>query len=317
MIIINNIKVNRRIAKTLHKKYRLYKRDIWGRIAGKRKYNFITRTIYNANSATFSSKARYTRIVQYYLRMKNWQEDKKYKRKITVKKQDERRTLRALRKRKLLLRRLLRGRWLVQSINNDTKFFTYKLTNQSKYQRRKPLSYRGRILRYRRLISLFYGGGRIRKKTFRRYGRMLRADHKRREDIGTVGYSSFFSVIESRIDVLLFRANFVDTIYQARQLVFNRGVKVRGYKVINNPGFLVKIWVPFSLRDDLWRKLRMTLYSRILEKRVIGFPEYLYINFAVMLAFKMREPRASKLKYPFSTIGYESSAVFRHAFRVL
>lgn len=102
----------------------------------------------------------------------------------------------------------------------------------------------------RRQISLFYGGGRIRKKTFRRYSKfgIYRWPQIRNEtyypelnrnlyrNIGT-----FASLVESRLDVLLFRSNFVDTIYQARQYIFHRKCRVEGHTRITHPAFLVKI----------------------------------------------------------------------------
>jgi ribosomal protein S4 len=337
--------INRRVGKTLHKKYRRYQSDIWGRLAAKKKCNFITALVYQAALRKFNNLPKNKKVVKSgYTGLKRGGKVKrtlkggsnvhsakgndkksqskgkkgvKKKNKI-IQREEATKWTRLNKRRKLIIQRLYNIRGKVQAATTVTRFFFYRTTNKAPSRRKRGLSFRGLLLRNRRQISLYYGGGRIRKKTFRRYGKMLKADHKKRKVFGlAAGYNSFSSIIESRIDVLLFRANFVDTIYQARHFVFHRKVRVRGRKVITNPGFLVKTYELFMLRDDYWRKMRMKLLNNIMEKRIIGFPSYLYINFAVMIAFKLEDPFASTIRYPFSEVSIADLAMFRHSFRIL
>jgi len=54
--------INRRCAKTIHKKYRRYSCDIWGRLAIKKKDDFITKLVYNSALINLRKRLRrYTR----------------------------------------------------------------------------------------------------------------------------------------------------------------------------------------------------------------------------------------------------------------
>lgn len=262
-------KINRRVNKKLHKYYKFYTADIWGRLAVRSKDNTITR--------------RMGESMKYYI-----YSIYRGNRKITIPPEISA-ELRMFNKLKY------RG---------ETRTFHYILYKRKHIKKPRTFSFRGKLLRDRKLISLFYGGGRIRKKTFRRYGKMLRSG------------VSFVSVLESRIDVLLFRANFVDTIYQSRNFVRYGNVKLRGYKGIKNPGYLVKPYVAISLIDDSWCKMRNILIRKIIEQRIIMFPSYLYINFAIMLFFIIGNIKSAIIKYPFSTES-RTLSVFRHLWRLM
>jgi len=186
---------------------------------------------------------------------------------------------------------------------------------------KKRLSARGGLLRARRQISLFYGGGRIRKKTFRRYGKMITERSNSNKKIlfayQKPNADTYTALIESRLDVLLLRANFVNSIYSARIYVINNKswVQTKGNS-IRYPGYLIDVFQPFGLIGYYTRKLRKNLFTRVRKKTILCLPSYLYINFPLLIAFKTENPRTPTLSYPFSeTIG--AVAIFRKSFQLL
>lgn len=50
--------LNKRCRKTIHKKYRRYRNDIWGNLALKQKNNFITRLIYDFTNMALRARLR-------------------------------------------------------------------------------------------------------------------------------------------------------------------------------------------------------------------------------------------------------------------
>lgn len=288
--------VNRRVTNKVNKKYRRHLCDIWGRLANKNRGNFLTRVIFNAAVKDTYRRGRHI-VKRVFFNLKK----KPYKKKNNV------------------FSELIRKEKAITRHRYSTDVFVYQINRKASAKTKKPVSMMGLLLKRRRQISLYYGGGRIRKKTFRRYGLRTGSGFltgpkvssqqvwQLRED------DSFICRVESRIDVLLFRCNFVDTIYRARQIVFYGDAQVQGFKNITNPAFLVKVWRKFRLRGDLWRKCRISLFKQVMFDRIICFPAHLYINFATMRAFQMHIPLSINISYPFAT-AHGLSGAFRKLF---
>jgi len=129
-------------------------------------------------------------------------------------------------------------------------------------------------------------------------------------------HNTFASIVESRLDVLLIRSNFVDTIYCARQYIFHRKCRVDGHARITHPGFIVKNWQLFHLCDNYARRLRQSLFTRIKQHAVVCIPSYLHVNFFLLTAFKIEDPITNLVSYPFAeACGALSN--FRKAFSIL
>jgi len=255
--------LNRRCTKNLHKKYRRYSCDIWGRLAIKKKNDFITKFVYQA--ALNELRKRLRRYTQ-KARKTIWKQIKGQKRRF--------------------------------------KRFKSKLKPQTTQKRKRTLSGTGVLLKLRRKISLYYGGGRIRGKTFRRYGRMTTMKKKTFLNPLThfegIRKKTYTSIIESRLDVLLLRSNFVDSVYKARSYVFNQRCKIQGQTGIKHPAFLIKNFQLFGLKNNYTKKLRKSLFTRIRKHAVVCIPSYLFVNFSLLVAFKIEDPIAMSLSYPFA-----------------
>jgi ribosomal protein S4 len=271
--------LNRRCAKTIHKKYRRYGCDIWGRLAIKKKNDFITKLVYKNAQRSLRKRLRsYTR-----------------KQKATI--------------------------WRkFRSVKRRRKRFSFDITTKVLQKRKRTSSRRGLLLKLRRKISLYYGGGRIRRKTFRRYGRM--SIIKRTKSLNHLQHSqyatsrTYTSIIESRLDVLLLRSNFVDSVYKARTYIFNHKCKITGNTKISHPAFLIKNFQIFGLKDHYTRKLRKSLFTRIKKHAVVNIPSYLHVNFSLLIAFKSEDPIVTGVSYPFAEQA-GSLGNFRKLFQLL
>lgn len=271
--------MNRRCTKTIHKKYRRYG-DIWGRLAIKNRDNFITKLVHHYALSNLRQRLRnYTR-----------------RSKIKI--------LRIFRKPRSKERK-------------ERKHFAYRINIRANRKRNRTSSRRGLLLKFRRKVSLYYGGGRIRIKTFRRYGRMIlvKKNNPKLNSLThyefSVPYNRYTAIIESRIDVLLLRSNSVDSVYKARSYIFNNKCKVLGNTRVTHPGFLVKNFQMFGLNDSYTKKLRKSLLTRVAKHTVINIPGHLFVNFALLVAFKFEEPFSSNITYPFDQL---TLAHFRKSF---
>jgi len=106
--------------------------------------------------------------------------------------------------------------------------------------------------------------------------------------------------MESRLDVLIFRSNFVESIYKARNYIFHRKCKVEGQAIVNHPGFIVKNYQTYSFNENYAKILKKNLLDRVKNHCIICIPAYLYVNFSCMLAFKMFHPTNRMVTFPFS-----------------
>jgi ribosomal protein S4 len=275
---------NRRCRKTIYKKYRRYRCDLWSKIASKRKNNFITNKLYSFAYG------------------------------------DLRRRLRTVSDRtKKITRHFFRRTWTFNGNPNQM----YRVNVPTTQRRKKFNPFSGVILKLRRKLSLFYGGGRIRIQTFRRYGRFAREKRSRQLILLNKNNNflfhdkqSYATIMESRLDVLLFRTNFVDSIYIARHYIFHRKCKVQEYPRISHPSFLVKNYQRFFLKGTCAKTMRKNLLQRMKKGFFIAPPAYLYVNYGLMIAFRIEDPVTTRVSFSFTE--YPGAlAQFRHAFRRL
>ena len=109
--------------------------------------------------------------------------------------------------------------------------FLYKvLTDEQEFKKRKKTL---RIANYLAMLKLrrFYGN--LRKRNFKR---VFREKTLNDNFLGR----SFAFFIENRIDVLLYRANFFDSIFAIRQLINHKKIMVNGF-IESKPGFKISV----------------------------------------------------------------------------
>ena len=105
---------------------------------------------------------------------------------------------------------------------------------------------------------------------------------------------NFIALLESRLDAIVYRANFVPTVFAARQFVSHKHVSVNG-KTVNIASYRVKIGDIVQVREKS-RKLAIVIDS--IQKMERDIPSYLQLdkdNYSIKLSAK---PVFAEVPYP-------------------
>ena len=167
-------------------------------------------------------------------------------------------------------------------------------------RRRDPLATEQRTMRRRRSKKSNYGVrldekqklryyyGVIREKQFRKYFHQAKKVH------GNIG-SAFLVLLESRLDVVVFRMNFLPTIFAARQFVSHGHIKVNGRKV-DVASYMVKEGDKLTLSET--GKV-MPVIVEYLADPERDTPDYVSFDAKTMEGLFVRQPVRDEIVYPF------------------
>ncbi|MBO0734251.1 MAG: 30S ribosomal protein S4 [Methylocapsa sp.] len=153
-------------------------------------------------------------------------------------------------------------------------------------QRRKgKLSDFGTQLKAKQKLKGYYGN--ISERQFRKYYT---------EAIRMKGDSGdhLIGLLERRLDVVVYRAKFVPTVFAARQFVNHGHVKINGRR-INIPSYQVKADDRIEVKESS-RQLTLVLEAKHLGERDV--PEYYDVDHNKMTARLTRIPLPSEVPYP-------------------
>lgn len=143
------------------------------------------------------------------------------------------------------------------------------------------------------------------------YGTQLRAKQKMKFYYGNISERQFFNtfmsaqkmkgdnsenfinLLESRLDVIVYRANFVPTIFAARQFVNHKHVLVNG-KAVNIPSYRLKVGDVVSVREKS-RKLNIVMES--LQKMERDVASYLVLDKDLFTIKLTTEPTFAEVPY--------------------
>jgi len=166
--------------------------------------------------------------------------------------------------------------------------FTYKvITDEKEFKRKKKTI---KIHSYLNLLKLrrFYGN--IGKKKFKRNFNNLIFTPQ-------ISMRSFAYFLESRLDVVLYRANFFKSIFAARQYINHKNVFVNGI-VVNKPGYCLRIDDIISVNKPEY--FYETIKTRLASKRILcNYPRYLYVNYKLGLVKLIKLPLIKEVPFPF------------------
>lgn len=123
----------------------------------------------------------------------------------------------------------------------------------------------GNQLRAKQRMRFYYGN--ITEKQFRN---TFKAATKIKGDVS----ENFVSLLELRLDIVVYRANFVPTVFAARQFVNHKHILVNG-KIVNIPSYRLKIGDTIEVREKS-KNLTMVLDS--LQKLERDVPSYLQLD---------------------------------------
>lgn len=152
-------------------------------------------------------------------------------------------------------------------------------------ERRGKLSDFGLQLMAKQKLKGYYGN--IGEKQFRSYYK--EADRLR----GDTG-QNLIGLLERRLDAVIYRANFVPTVFAARQAVSHKHVKVNG-KIVNIPSYQVKEGDVIELAD---KAKTMPMVIQCLEQPEREVPEYLDVDPKAFKATYLRVPALEDVPYP-------------------
>ena len=135
----------------------------------------------------------------------------------------------------------------------------------------------GLQLREKQKVKRMYG---VLERQFRRYF----AEAERRK--GNTG-ANLLTLLESRLDNVVYRMGFGSTRAEARQLVSHQAMLVNG-KTVNIPSFLVKAGDVIALREKVKKQLRITDAIKLAES--IGMPAWVQMDATKMEGIFKKTP---------------------------
>ena len=154
--------------------------------------------------------------------------------------------------------------------------------------------------------------GQRRKQKISDFGLQLRAKQKLKGYYGNLTEKQFLgtyteaarrkgnasenliSLLESRLDAIVYRAKFVPTVFASRQFVNHGHVLVNG-KRVNIASYRVKAGDIVSVRE---RSKNMALVLEALQSAEREWPDYIEVDAKAMTAKFIRAPELSEVPYP-------------------
>ena len=108
---------------------------------------------------------------------------------------------------------------------------------------------------------------------------------------GSTG-ENLLTLLESRLDNVVYRMGFAVTRAEARQLVSHKSIKVNG-KIVNIPSFNVKAGDEIEIRDKAKKQLRIGSALEIAEQ--IGLPDWVSVDTGARKGVFKAAPERSEL----------------------
>ena len=157
-----------------------------------------------------------------------------------------------------------------------------KVPGQSAQARRPRATVYGTQLREKQKLRRIYG---VLEKKFRAYY----AEAARIK--GSTG-ENLLTLLESRLDNVVYRMGFAVTRAEARQLVSHKSIKVNG-QLVNIPSFHVRPGDVIEIREKAKKQLRISSALEIAEQ--IGIPDWLNVESAAKKGTFKSAPERSDL----------------------
>ena len=123
----------------------------------------------------------------------------------------------------------------------------------------------GLQLREKQKVKRMYG---VLERQFRRY---FEEAERRRGNTG----ANLLTLLESRLDNVVYRMGFASTRAEARQLVSHRAITVNG-QIVNIASYLVKVGDSVAVREKAKKQLRVTDAMKLAES--IGLPGWVQVD---------------------------------------
>ena len=111
--------------------------------------------------------------------------------------------------------------------------------------------------------------------------------------------NAFFSLVEHRLDIMLFRSNFATSMREARQFINHKHVLVNG-GIISHTNYILENFDMVSLDH----KVKKTILKKLLNisklKVALYPPRYIYVDYTLLLSCIIFNPMNTQVPFPFS-----------------
>jgi small subunit ribosomal protein S4 len=109
---------------------------------------------------------------------------------------------------------------------------------------------------------------------------------------------SFVGLLESRIDVILYRLNYINHIKEAKEVLRSKVIFVDGIAVtqcnhVLDPGNLIEVSKDYVHKIPIKQCLEN-------DKFFVNYPSYLEVNLTMLLAIFLYRPKVREVFFPFS-----------------
>ena len=152
-------------------------------------------------------------------------------------------------------------------------------------QKRRKMSDFANQLAAKQKLKKYYAN-----MTERQFRRAYEEASSARGDTG----EALIGLLERRLDIAIFRFNFVPTIFAARQLINHGHVKVNGTRV-NIPSYRLKEGDIVELKE---RAQTMPMVLEAVSRPERDVPEYLTVDSKAMKGQFVRTPKLADVPYP-------------------
>ena len=105
---------------------------------------------------------------------------------------------------------------------------------------------------------------------------------------------NLISLLESRLDTVIYRAKFATTVFSARQMINHGHIKVNK-KRVNISSYLVKETDLIEVRE---KSKKLTVIDGALQSKERDVPEYIELDQKNKTAKLVRVPKFSEVPYP-------------------
>lgn len=166
--------------------------------------------------------------------------------------------------------------------------FTYKVvTNEKEFIRKKRTI---KIKHYLNLLKLrrFYGN--LSRKKFRS---LFLHSFLNSNFLG----KSFICLLESRLDILLYRAGFFKSVFSSRQYILHKGIDVNGVSIYK-PNYTIQLLDLVSVKQPAFFYNYIKNQLKV-DKLFTNFPSYLEVNYRLGILTMYKIPVVKEVPFPF------------------
>ena len=160
----------------------------------------------------------------------------------------------------------------------------YPPGQHGKSRKGKPSDY-GIQLEAKQKMKFYYGN--MNERQFRNvYRRAIKKKGNTTENL--VGF------LERRLDTVIYRAKFAQTVFSARQLINHGHIRINGKKV-DIPSFLVSEKDVIEVRE---KSKQLTMIAGAIVSKERDIPDYIQMDEKNKIAKLIRVPKFSEIPYP-------------------